>query len=111
MNKEERFKLYNDAETYWGHIAQYDQCIEECAELIVAINKYKRKVLHNDYENNPEIEENLVEELADVYMCLEQLGEFVGRTRFEKKFEEKLQKLAGQIEKQKLKQGKIDENK
>jgi len=103
MTKEERFKLYSDAEKYWGHIAQYDQCIEECAELIVAINKYKRKVLHDDYENNPEIEENLVEELADVYMCIEQLSEFVGKTRFENKFEEKLQKLAKQIEKQKLK--------
>ena len=110
MTREERFKLYNDAEKYWGYIAQYDQCMEECAELIVAIRKYERKTLHGEYENNPQIEENLVEELADVFMCIEQLSEFMGRERFENKFEEKLQKLAGQIEKQKEKFGDKNED-
>ena len=106
MTREERFKLYNDAEKYWGYIAQYDQC----AELIVAIRKYERKTLHGEYENNPQIEENLVEELADVFMCIEQLSEFMGRERFENKFEEKLQKLAGQIEKQTEKFGDKNED-
>lgn len=110
MTREERFKLYSDAEKYWGHFAQYDQCMEECAELIVAIRKYERKALHGEYADRPEIEENLVEELADVFMCIEQLSEFMGRERFENKFEEKLQKLAGQIEKQKIKFGDKNED-
>jgi len=110
MTREERFKLYDEAEKYWGHIAQYDQCIEECGELIVAIRKYERKVLHGEYENNPEIEENLVEELCDVFMCIEQLSEFVGRERFENKLEEKLQKLSRCIEKQKAKFGDKNED-
>jgi NTP pyrophosphatase (non-canonical NTP hydrolase) len=101
--KEERLNLYNEAEKYWGEIAQYDQCVEECAELIVAINKYKRKCLYNEYQNNPEVEENLVEELADTFMCVEQLIGYMGTDRLNKKLDEKLDKLSGQIEKQKLK--------
>ena len=62
MNKKQRMKLYNEAEKYWGHIAQYDQCIEESGELIVAINKYKRKVLHGEYAGDERIEDNLIEE-------------------------------------------------
>lgn len=100
MNKKERLKLYNKADKLWGHIAQYDQCVEECAELVVAINKYKRKCLYNDYHQNQNIEENLLEELADVYMCVEQLIEFSGKDKFNKMFEEKLNKLKKQIEKQ-----------
>lgn len=102
-NKEERQFLYNEAEKYWGLIAQYDQCVEECGELIVAINKYKRKCLYKEYENNPEIMENLIEELADVTMCIEQLTEYVGKEKVHNKLNEKLTKLAGQIEKQKQK--------
>lgn len=100
-NKDERLNLYNEAEKYWGKIAQYDQCVEECAELIVSINKYKRKCLYNEYQNNPAVEENLVEELADTFMCVEQLISYVGEERLHKKLDEKLDKLNGQIEKQK----------
>jgi hypothetical protein len=41
----------NDTELYekciinWGIVAQLDQCIEEAAELIVSINKWKRSGL------------------------------------------------------------------
>lgn len=99
--KDKRLNLYNEAEKYWGKIAQYDQCVEECAELIVAINKYKRKCLYNEYINNPEVEENLVEELADTFMCVEQLIGYMGEERLSKKLDEKLDKLCSQIEKQK----------
>ena len=43
--KEERLKVYDEATKLWGLVAQYDQCVEEMGELIVAINKYKRKVV------------------------------------------------------------------
>ncbi|MBE5745776.1 MAG: antitoxin [Clostridiales bacterium] len=99
--KTERLNLYNEAEKYWGKIAQYDQCVEECAELIVAINKYKRKCLYNEYQNNPIVEDNLLEELADTFMCVEQLISYVGEDKLQKRLDEKLDKLAGQIEKQK----------
>ena len=54
MNRKERLELYNEAEKQWGLIAQYDQAIEEMGELIVAINKYKRKCLFGEYKNNPQ---------------------------------------------------------
>lgn len=104
--KEDRKKIYDDATKYWGKIAQYDQFIEEACELIVAINKYKRKSLYGEYQNNPEIEENLVEELADTFMCVEQLIDFSGNERVMNKLDEKLEKLSSQIEKQKIRQNK-----
>ena len=48
MNKQERKVIYDKAEELWGLIAQYDQAIEEMGELIVAINKYKRKCLYGE---------------------------------------------------------------
>ena len=60
----ERKKLYDDATTYWGKPAQYDQFIEESCELIVAINKFKRKSFYGEYKNDESIEENLIEELV-----------------------------------------------
>ena len=46
MTQEERLKVYEKATQLWGLVAQYDQCVEEMGELIVAINKFKRKVLY-----------------------------------------------------------------
>lgn len=99
---EKRKKLYDEATKYWGKPAQYDQFIEESCELIVAINKFKRKSFYGEYENNPEIEENLIEELADTFLCLEQLIDFSGKEKVMNKLDEKLDKMASQIEKQKL---------
>lgn len=98
MTHEERIKVYDEATKLWGLVAQYDQCIEEMAELTVAINKYKRKVLYKEYASNPEIEKNLIEEIADASMCLEQMRYFVGEEKVEKVLEEKMQKFVGQIE-------------
>ena len=47
---------------YYGEETQENQCIEECAELIQAINKKHRGRAHN-----------IPEEIADVEICLEQL--------------------------------------
>ena len=47
---------------YYGAEMQENQCIEECAELIQAINKKHRGREHN-----------IPEEIADVEICLEQL--------------------------------------
>ena len=66
---------------HYGYDKQSRQCIEECSELIQAINKFWRKFLQcgertsfdfNDMVNNNEYV-NLVEEIADVEVMLEQL--------------------------------------
>ena len=98
MEKLERKQIYDEAEKEWGLIAQYDQAIEEMGELIVAINKYKRKCLYGEFKNKAEIEENLIEELADVSMCIEQLCYFVGENRVSEMLDKKMEKLKGQIE-------------
>lgn len=47
---------------FYGEKVQENQCIEECAELIQAINKKHRYKPHN-----------IAEEIADVEITLEQL--------------------------------------
>lgn len=101
MNKEERLKIYKQAENLWGLVAQYDQAIEEMGELIVAINKYKRKCLYGEYSNNPKVEDSLIEEIADVKMCLEQLEDYMGSDRVNEVFAKKMQKLLDEIEEMK----------
>lgn len=97
MNKDKRLKLYKDAEETWGAEAQYDQCIEEMAELIVAINKYKRNKFYNE-EFDYNVKANLIEELADVYMCIEQLILMNNENRVFSVFEKKLDKLKGHLD-------------
>lgn len=98
MEKSERFELYRAAEEAWGELAQYDQAIEEMGELIVAINKYKRKKLYGEYKNNPKIEENLIEELADVRLCLEQISGYVGEDNVLEMLDVKLDKMKREID-------------
>jgi NTP pyrophosphatase (non-canonical NTP hydrolase) len=50
----------------WGEAAQADQTIEECAELIVALNKHRR-------EPTPETLENIIDEISDLEMMLAQI--------------------------------------
>lgn len=42
MERSERDKLYKQAVEKWGEDSQLNQMVEEMAELIVAINKFKR---------------------------------------------------------------------
>lgn len=62
---------------YYGYEAQSNQLVEECAELIQAVNKYRRAVVRL---GEPVAEEkravaldNLKEEIADVEIMLEQI--------------------------------------
>ena len=57
-------ELYQRARSTWGDTAQIDLCIEELAELIVALQHYRRGRCHT-----PEV----VEELADVLIMVEQV--------------------------------------
>ena len=66
------------ADTY-GYDAQSRQLIEEMAELTQAINKYWRKQLEcgklTPFATQPGNEEwkNIVEEIADVQICIKQV--------------------------------------
>ena len=55
-------EIYTAAIRTYGETAQENMCIEECAELIQAINKKHRGLAHN-----------IAEEIADCEITLEQL--------------------------------------
>jgi NTP pyrophosphatase (non-canonical NTP hydrolase) len=62
---------------HYGYKRQSQQAIEECSELIQAISKYNR-LLNGEYVGKEKkIIANLIEELADVEICIEQLKYFL----------------------------------
>lgn len=71
---------------------QRDMLIEECAELIQAINKCKRGV-DGSFDN-------FVEELADVQVMLLQMEEYLGKEVVDSIIEKKLNRQIERIEKE-----------
>lgn len=70
MNETYRKALYSQAKEKWGVNNQMDMVIEECAELIQAINKFKR--------NRTDLTlKYLFGEIADVEIMVEQLKEIL----------------------------------
>ena len=71
----------------WGLNAQVGQTVEECAELIVALQKYINRT------PKPGVVEDITDEIADVEMMLAQMRLALGidddalRKRIEYKFE------------------------
>ena len=66
---------------HYGYVAQSNQLIEECAELIQAVSKYRRAV---ERVGEPVSEDkkaialdNLIEEIADVEIMLEQVKDLL----------------------------------
>lgn len=62
-------KIFKKSIEVYGKEAQSRQAMEECAELVQAINKCLR------YPNKEECKDNLIEEIADVEIMLYQLKE------------------------------------
>lgn len=84
---------------YYGYEAQSNQLVEECAELIQAVNKYRRVETGLGQpvaEDKKAIaRDNLVEEIADVELMLEQIKSLLLR-RFILRKLYKLRKLRTQ---------------
>lgn len=68
----------------WGEEAQYDQAVEECAELITALKHYKRHRIKAH---------QLIEELADVTLMVGQLTWMLGPEEVAQAVAAKLDKL------------------
>lgn len=86
---DDEIKLMQTALDRWGLAAQAGQTVEECAELIVALQKHINRT--------PSLEtiENIVDEIADVEMMLAQMRLAFGidDDTFRKKIENKFTKL------------------
>lgn len=86
MNEEMEKKCLEIARFY-GFDAQTNQLIEECAELIQAINKYKRQFLRGqpvrESSDGKTPRDMIVEEIADVEVMLCQIKQMFGITELE----------------------------
>ncbi len=83
-------KIYRATLEKWGAEAQYDQAVEECAELIAALKHFKRDRVG---------EEEIISELADVTLMVGQLTWMLGAEKVEAAIDEKLAKLQGLLDK------------
>jgi NTP pyrophosphatase (non-canonical NTP hydrolase) len=63
VGKKERKRLYDLALDRWGLDRQMSMLAEECAELIVAVQHFRRR----------RVQANLLEEMADVSIMIEQI--------------------------------------
>ena len=78
-------ELMAEAVKQWGTQSQLDMVIEECAELIDAIQKWRRRRISS---------EKVLEEAVDVELCLEQLKMMLDvPTLFEQIRKDKLARL------------------
>lgn len=81
--------IYRETLQKWGTEAQYDQAIEECAELIAALKHFKR---------NKVSEKEIISELADVTLMIGQLSWMFGQDKVDVAVLEKLEKLKGLLQ-------------
>ncbi len=77
-------EIYQAALDKWGVEAQYDQAIEECAELIASLKHLKR---------NKVDEQAIINEIADVTLMIGQLTYMFGEQKVEDAMQAKLVKL------------------
>lgn len=86
--------IYQDAIDKWGENSQFDQMIEEMAELTIALSKYKRLAYDNMLEKpEDKVMNNLYEELADVKMMFEEMEYMFGREKINQWYDKKMQKF------------------
>jgi NTP pyrophosphatase (non-canonical NTP hydrolase) len=75
---------YQAALNKWGEEAQYDQAVEECAELIIALKHFRRGKVNR---------QSVIDELADLTLMLGQLTWMLGEKEVSLAVEKKLAKL------------------
>ncbi len=80
----EREHIYRATLEKWGEKAQYEQMVEECAELIAALKHYERGKIER---------EDLIAELADVTLMVGQLTWMLGQQEVSTAIDAKLTKL------------------
>lgn len=77
-------EIYRKTIKTWGEEAQYDQMVEECAELITALKHFKRGKIEK---------QDVINELADVTLMIGQLTWMVGEKNVHAAVEQKIKKL------------------
>jgi NTP pyrophosphatase (non-canonical NTP hydrolase) len=85
---------YRQILEHWGLDKQINQVSEECAELVIALNKWRR----SPDDKKPDLR-TIAEEIADVQIMLEQMKEafqcdFLVETLIEQKLERTLKRMS-----------------
>lgn len=89
MDLAEYSEIYDSAIEKWGHAAQFEQAVEECAELIAAIKHYQRGKVS---------EQVVIEELADVLLMAGQMVHMLGEGAVREATQAKVDKLEKLLE-------------
>ncbi|WP_148894176.1 nucleoside triphosphate pyrophosphohydrolase family protein [Geothermobacter ehrlichii] len=84
MKQTDLSAIYQATLQKWGEEAQFDQAIEECAELIAGLKHYKRRKVDA---------EAVIQELADVTLMVGQLTWMFGEEKVQQAVAAKLDKL------------------
>lgn len=87
-------KAYKQLINYHGTDETLTICMEECAELIKEISKYKRATSHGE---QIEYRGGLVEEMADVLICIDMM-QLIFNITAEELEQEKSAKMARNLE-------------
>lgn len=77
-------EIYRMTLAKWGVEAQYDQAVEECAELIAVLKHFRRGKAD---------EKRVIEELADVWLMVGQLTYMFGEDKVRNAVRAKQEKL------------------
>ena len=80
----DRSDVYRATLEKWGEKAQYEQMVEECAELIAALKHYERGKIGRS---------EIIAELADVTLMVGQLTWMLGEEEVATAIDGKLEKL------------------
>lgn len=104
MDKNETQNKIETIANHYGYDAQSRQCMEECGELVQAINKYWRAeldcgktIIVGKAPHKTLFYDNLVDELADVHIMVMQLSYLLGadlETIVERKLNRQLERMA-----------------
>ena len=84
---------------YYGYESQSRQLMEEMSELQIAILKLIRfnAQIKKDFEDKKPLGENLIEELADVKICLDQIIYLIGDDKIAEKMRAKINRQLKRI--------------
>lgn len=80
----ERMEIVERVAKHYEFTPQLDMMVEECAEMIVAINRYKRQSVST---------EKLIEEFADIWILLKLMGVFLDESSIANVIDNKLRRI------------------
>ena len=84
LSGSERMEIVERVAKHYGFTPLLDIMVEECGEMIVAINHYKRQRVST---------ERLIEEIADIWIVLKQMGVFLDESSIAKVVDYKLRRV------------------